>query len=108
MTTSSRCFAVPCWPCLAHRASSVATCKLRSSPCSTSRQTASRYVLSGELISPATLTFGMSGSEQTLQDVVACFCAVVHSQTQDYATMIRVFRATLGECIVRDPDEGSL
>ncbi|TKA56971.1 hypothetical protein B0A53_01372 [Rhodotorula sp. CCFEE 5036] len=37
-----------------------------------------------------------SNSVSTLQDVVACFCAVVHSQTQDYATMIRVFRATLG------------
>lgn len=44
VTTSSRCSAVPCWPCPAHRASSVAICKLRSSPCSTSRRTASRYV----------------------------------------------------------------
>ncbi|GJN94290.1 hypothetical protein Rhopal_007364-T1 [Rhodotorula paludigena] len=31
----------------------------------------------------------------TLQEVVACFCAVVHGQTQDYATLVRVFGVTL-------------
>ncbi|GAA6021361.1 hypothetical protein JCM10207_002022 [Rhodosporidiobolus poonsookiae] len=35
-----------------------------------------------------------SQSVATLQEVVACFCAVVHSQTQDYATMLRVFGVT--------------
>ncbi|KPV73441.1 uncharacterized protein RHOBADRAFT_55179 [Rhodotorula graminis WP1] len=30
-----------------------------------------------------------------LQGVVACFCAVVHGQTQDFATMIRAFVASL-------------
>ncbi|KAK4330559.1 Sister chromatid cohesion protein 2 [Rhodotorula toruloides] len=37
-----------------------------------------------------------SQSVQTLQEVMACFCAVVHGQTQDYTTMIRVFGVTLG------------
>ncbi|BGP51653.1 Sister chromatid cohesion protein 2 [Rhodotorula kratochvilovae] len=31
----------------------------------------------------------------TLQEVVACFCAVVHGQTQDFATMFRVFAVSL-------------
>ncbi|BGP35332.1 Sister chromatid cohesion protein 2 [Rhodotorula toruloides] len=35
-------------------------------------------------------------SQSTLQEVMACFCAVVHGQTQDYTTMIRVFGVTLG------------
>ncbi|GAA5903419.1 hypothetical protein JCM8208_001915 [Rhodotorula glutinis] len=30
-----------------------------------------------------------------LQGVVACFCAVVHGQTQDFATMLRAFVASL-------------
>ncbi|GAA5873259.1 hypothetical protein JCM8547_008616 [Rhodosporidiobolus lusitaniae] len=34
-------------------------------------------------------------SNNTLQEVVACFCAVVHGQTQDYSTMIRVFHLTI-------------
>ncbi|CDR46094.1 RHTO0S12e00276g1_1 [Rhodotorula toruloides] len=37
-----------------------------------------------------------SQSVQTLQEVMACFCAVVHGQTQDFTTMIRVFGVTLG------------
>ncbi|GEM10950.1 cohesin loading factor subunit SCC2 [Rhodotorula toruloides] len=37
-----------------------------------------------------------SQSVPTLQEVIACFCAVVHSQTQVYSTMIRVFGVTLG------------
>lgn len=41
----------------------------------------------------------MSPFFQTLQDVISCFCATIHSQTQDYATMTRVFRATLGELL---------
>ncbi|GAA6048643.1 hypothetical protein JCM3770_001996 [Rhodotorula araucariae] len=36
-----------------------------------------------------------SQSVPTLQEVVACFCAVVHGQTQDYATMVRVFSVSL-------------
>lgn len=34
---------------------------------------------------------------QTLQEIVSCFCAVVRGQTHDYATMIKVFRASAGE-----------
>ncbi|GAA5844309.1 hypothetical protein JCM9279_001763 [Rhodotorula babjevae] len=30
-----------------------------------------------------------------LQGVVACFCAVIHGQTQDFATMLRAFAASL-------------
>ncbi|GAA5844746.1 hypothetical protein JCM11251_002267 [Rhodosporidiobolus azoricus] len=34
-------------------------------------------------------------SQNTLQEVVACFCAVIHAQTQNYAVMIRIFKITL-------------
>lgn len=36
---------------------------------------------------------------QTLQEVVACFCAVVLGQTQDYRQMIVVFKACYCACV---------
>lgn len=41
-------------------------------------------------------TADLGSHPQTLQEVMACFCAVVHGQTQDFTTMIRVFGVTLG------------
>ncbi|KAM0792017.1 hypothetical protein ACM66B_007127 [Microbotryomycetes sp. NB124-2] len=32
----------------------------------------------------------------SLQEVVACFCSVVHTQTKDYASLVSVFRACFG------------
>jgi hypothetical protein len=35
--------------------------------------------------------------QQTLQDRVACFCAVVSSQTHDFKTLCNVFKASDSE-----------
>ncbi|GAA5984976.1 hypothetical protein JCM11641_005602 [Rhodosporidiobolus odoratus] len=34
-------------------------------------------------------------SSNTMQEIIGCFCAVIHSQTQDYATMVRIFSISL-------------
>ncbi|GAA5904538.1 hypothetical protein JCM6882_004901 [Rhodosporidiobolus microsporus] len=36
-----------------------------------------------------------SSNPATMQEVIACFCAVVHTQTQNFAWMIRIFKITL-------------
>ncbi|GAA5948648.1 hypothetical protein JCM10213_003568, partial [Rhodosporidiobolus nylandii] len=36
-----------------------------------------------------------SQNVNTLQEVIVCFCGVIHHQTQDYAMMIRIFAVTL-------------